>query len=174
MNIPFVIFLFITILAAVLILAYTIQCDFQSIKASKQLIIAIENNDLNMARDVITQHPKSVNTLPSSSPRWWQVLAEKPNVYYPLQESCYRGRYDIVKLLIENGADCNLVWKGISSSKSPLMCAVLSESERNRDIIELLLMNGANITQKDDEDKTAYDYAVIIDNLELAELLKPQ
>lgn len=90
-----------------------------------------------------------------------------------LQESCSWGNYDIVKLLVDNGADCNLTWKGIEGSKSPLMWAVLSGSEKTIDIIELLLKHGSDKSMKDKRGKTAYDYAVENNKTELAKLLKP-
>lgn len=155
------------------ILIYTLISNSQSVKASKQLVAAIEDNDLQTVSDIINQNPKSVNTLPSSSPWWLELIAEQPDVYYPLQKACIWGRYEIIKKLINSGADCNLTWKGTYGSKSPLICAVVSESEETIDIIKLLMDNGADKSLKDNRGKTAYDYAIEEGNLELAELLKP-
>jgi len=101
------------------------------------------------------------------------MISEQRTVSYPLQRACWGGDYNIVKLLLDNLADVNLVWKGIEGSKSPLIRSVLSRSERMEEIIELLLIHGADKTYKDSSGKTAYDYAVEEGNLKLAELLKP-
>jgi ankyrin repeat protein len=156
-----------------IILTFTITSNFQSVKASKQLTVAIENNDLQEVQNIVGQYPKSVNTLPSMSPRWWQVLSEQPHYFYPLQKACTWGNYDIIKFLVENGADCNLAWKGIESSSTPLMNAVCSGSERKMDIVKILIEHGADKSIKDEGGKTAYDYAIENGYDELAELLKP-
>jgi len=173
MNKLFIIFLCVVIVVAGLILAYTFQCDLQSIKASKTLVEAIGNHDLLEVGRIINEYPDCVNTLPSFSPRWFQVIAEQPTVSYPLQRACWGGNYDIVKLLIENGADCNLVWKGIEGSKTPLIRAVLSGSENMTDILNILLEFGADKSIKDYRGKTAYDYAKELGYINLVDLLQP-
>ena len=141
-------------------------------KMSKLLIIAIEDNDYDEVKIIIDKEPESINSLPSMSPWFWQLITEQPSVSFPLQEACLWGRYDIVKLLLEKGADCNLVWKGINGSKSPLMCAVISNTEESEAIIELLLQQGANKTYIDECGKSAYDYAVESKNIVLQNMLK--
>ncbi|NLY31477.1 MAG: ankyrin repeat domain-containing protein [Firmicutes bacterium] len=168
-----IIFTAIIVLIGGTIMIFTLTNNSQSVKASKQLVIAIGDHDLLKVEEIVKQYPKSVNTLPSMSPWWWQLISEQPPVSFPLQRACWGGDYDIVKLLIDNGADANLVWKGIEGSKSPMMRSVLSGSERTQEIVELLLEHGADKSIKDSSGKTAYDYAVEEDNLELAELLKP-
>ena len=152
---------------------FTLIRDSKTVKAAKKLVVAIENNDIQTVSNVIERYPKSVNTLPSFSPWWWQLITEQPDVYYPLQEACSGGNYDVTKFLIENGAEVNQTWKGIESSRTPLMWAVISGSDRTTDILKLLLEHGANRSAKDSQGKTAYDYAVQNEFLELAELLKP-
>jgi hypothetical protein len=155
------------------IMIYSFWSDTQSIQASKQLVVAIGNHDILKVKEIVKQYPKSVNTLPTMGPWWWQMISEQPSVSYPLQRACWGGDYDIVKLLLDNKANANLVWKGIEGSKSPLIRSVLSRSERTEEIIELLLIYGADKSYKDSSGKTAYDYAVEEGYLEIAELLKP-
>lgn len=168
-----IIIIVVAVLIGGTILVFTLTSDSQSVKASKQLVAAIEDNDLQTVSDIIKQTPKSINTLPSLSPWWWQLISEQPDVYYPLQKACTWGNYDIVKLLIDNGADINLTWKGIESSSTPLMNAIRSGSEKKIDIIKLLLEQGADKSSKDKHSKTAYDYAIENGDDELADLLKP-
>ncbi len=141
-------------------------------KMSKLLIIAIEDNDYDEVKIIIDKEPESINSLPSVAPWSWQLITEQSSVSFPLQEACLWGRYDIVKLLLEKGADCNLVWKGINGSKSPLMCTVISNTEESKAIIELLLQHGADKTYIDECGKSAYDYAVENENIIFQELLK--
>lgn len=172
-KIAIIIFASIIILVGGTVLIFNNTNYYKSVEVSKELVVAIGDHNLSKVEEIITQHPKSVNTLPSISPWWWQLITEQPSVSFPLQRACWGGDYDIVKLLIDNGADVNLVWKGIEGSKSPLMRAVLSGSERTEQIVELLLENGADKSMKDSSEKTAYDYAVEKGDIELAELLKP-
>ena len=139
---------------------------------SKLLIVAIEEGDYDEVKSIIEEEPESINSLPTIAPWLWQVFTEQPEVSYPLQEACLWGRYDVVKLFLEEGADCNLVWKGIWGSKSPLSCAVLSGAEESERIIRLLLQYGADKTYVDYCKKTAYDYAVERENEVLQELLR--
>ena len=143
-----------------------------AIKASANLITAIREDNTELAISIINKNPNCVNCLPTMLPWWFQLLMELPEVTYPLQEACVWGRYDIVKCLLDNGADCNLVWKGINGSVSPLMYAVIADNENSEDIILLLLDSGADKTYTDKFGRTAYDYAVEYENEILQELLK--
>ena len=168
-----IIFIAVVVMIVGAIMNYSFKNDIQSTQASKQLVDAIGDHDLLKVKAIVRQYPKSVNTLPTMSPWWWQMISEQPTVSYPLQRACWGGDYNIVKLLLDNQADVNLVWEGIEGSKSPLIRSVLSRSERMEEIIELLLIHGADKTYKDSSGKTAYDYAIEEGNLKLAELLKP-
>jgi hypothetical protein len=164
---------FIILLIGVAFMFFTFYNDSPLVKASKQLVVAIENNDLHAVSEIVKQDPKVVNTLPSSFPWWWEFITEQPDVYYPLQEACAWGNYDIVKLLIDNGADINLTWKGINSSSTPLIMAIRYGGETTVDIVILLLEHGADKSIIDKHGKTAYDYALESGVQELIELLKP-
>jgi len=66
-----------------------------------------------------------------------------------------RGNANMVKLLIEYGADV----RGINNNGvSILMTAVLTG---NKEIVKLLIENNTNIFSTDKNGKTAYDYAII-------------
>ncbi len=72
-------------------------------------------------------------------------------------------------LLEEKGFDVNY---SDTSKMTALMLSVYWE-DANEDTIKILLENGANISLKDENGKSAYDYAIQNGNEEFAELLKP-
>lgn len=139
---------------------------------SKKLTIAVQENDIYRIKAIIQEEPHCVNLLPTITPRFIQIILELPVVCYPLQTACSWGNYDVIKIFLENGADCNLVWKGREGSQSPLIRTVLSGVDESEQIIQLLLQYGADKDYVDESGKTAYDYAVESDNAVLQELLK--
>ena len=89
----------------------------------------------------------------------------------PLQTACYTGKNEIVKLLVENGADVNYQDKYIKST--PLIEIVNFNGEENVNLIaNYLLDHGADKTKKDRFGKTAMDYAKKTNNKDLIELLQ--
>ena len=167
-----IILITIAVLIGGTVLVFTHTGYDQSAQGSNQLIAAIKDNDAQKVIDVIKQYPQSVNALPTTSPWWWQLLSESPQVYYPLQVACYIGNNEMIKLLIDNGADVNLVYKGIEGSKPPLTLSIFSQSETRLENVKLLVESGADKTIQDNAGKTAYDYAVENGFSDLAELLK--
>jgi len=79
---------------------------------------------------------------------------------------CFKGNAPIADLLIEKGADVNATNK---NGTSPLIFATQYEKEN---VIMSLLNASANKTIKDNEGKTAYDYALEKRLNHLLELLK--
>ena len=140
---------------------------------SEKMTIAIEKNDIQQVKEILKEEPRCVNSLPTTAPAWLHIIMELPEVGYPLQTACLWGRYEIVEILLENGADCNLTWSGgIWSSKSTLICAVVSDTENSVAIVELLLKNGADKTYIDQNGKSAYSYAVEQDATDIILLLQ--
>jgi ankyrin repeat protein len=86
----------------------------------------------------------------------------------PLHAACYWNHIDIVKLLIENGADINAVnaW-----NITPLLYAVVC---RYHDIVQELLDNGADPQAKAHNDKTAVGIADLFKDSKLVNLLNDQ
>lgn len=180
-----IILIIVAVLSGGMVFIFTHSVYYQSVQDSKQLVGAIQVDDVQKATDIVKQNPKSVNALPSTSPWWWQLISESPEVFYPLQEACSWENYDMVKLLIENGADVNLSYKGIESAAPPLILAIqtqikkpwMNENPPSRettiDIIRLLIEHGADKSIKDSHGKTAYDYVVENGFSNLVELLRP-
>ena len=75
---------------------------------------------------------------------------------------------EIVKLLIDEGADVNIK---NSQGQTALMMAAFWHTN-NIDIVKMLLDNGADVNAKDNQDKTALDYAKKEKHTKIANLLK--
>jgi ankyrin repeat protein len=81
----------------------------------------------------------------------------------PLHVACRNNQVDIIRILLENGADPNSV---DDFGQTPLIELMLMDTDNtniNNDVsvaIELLLEHGADINAKDDENDTALMYAV--------------
>lgn len=94
----------------------------------------------------------------SSSQNGYQV--------FPLHSALSNNQNNIAKMLIEAGAEVNVLQ---SSRISPLH---LAAQEGNIDLIIVLLEHGANIAQKNELGQTASDLAAQKGFLEIAEILK--
>ena len=103
---------------------------------SSKLVAAIEDNDIEKLEDLLKK-PGNVN----SQPRVFSFDGTFPPISYAAGD----GKYEMVKLLLENGADPNA--KGVNSF-TPLHLALnaLNNHYSNRfDIAKLLIEYGANV-----------------------------
>ena len=180
--------LFFSVIIIILVIVFTamgvmkIIDNNKTAQYSKQLNTAIQNDDLEVAKDIIDQCPNCVNSLPTIMPYLIRYLWDYPAQLYPLQEACYGENYSMVQLLIENGANVNCAGQRIWESDPPLTMIVRAHlpwleepkpiDETDLKIIRLLLENGADKTIKDCHGKTAYDYAVELNDPDLEKLLK--
>jgi len=161
----------VAIIIAFGVILFTHSSYYQSVESSKELVKAILENDYDAATEVLSDNPDCINTLPSFSPWWWRLMTEHPSVIFPLQQACYMGDFKMVKLMLDYGAEVNLVPPGIEGSQPPLTCAVISGSPESAEIISLLLESGADKSLADHGGRTALDYAVELSHTELIELL---
>lgn len=74
-------------------------------------------------------------------------------------------RYDLVKRLVEHGADVDAV---DSDGRTALMFAVLSE---NLQVVKFLIESGADINKVDNKGFSALVFAVILNNVDITKLL---
>eukprot|EP00116_Pleurobrachia_bachei_P008454 sb/3468716/ len=86
----------------------------------------------------------------------------------PLMRACSMSRYDIVKKLLECGADVNF---GNSANKTSAMLACLTG---NLEIIKLLVAHKANLRLRDRSGATCLHYAIDSANTELIRYLITQ
>lgn len=126
-----------------------------NIKTS-QLMTAIQQNDIDEASRLAANNKQCVNRLDSLFPRLSVML--DGSVIYPLQEACQEGCYEIVQVLIENGADVNCVDPTIHST--PLIMTLRSNHQNRFEIADLLIKNGADmITVTDDRNENVLSAA---------------
>lgn len=100
-----------------------------------------ENNILKLERALMIGNPNYVkgNAL-------WDHLCEAPFKKSPLQLACYKGNFDMVKLMVEKGADVN--YTKINAVYSPLICTILGQSEKDLEIVNYLIGKGADVTYR--------------------------
>ncbi len=140
---------------------------------------------LEQIKDLVKANPKVVDEISKEG-------------FSPLILACYRGNNLVAKYLIEN--DCNI--NGNSAMGTPLMsCIVKGNNEmakfliekkanlnladangmtaliysvqfQNIELIELLLKNKVDQSQKDKQEKTAFEYATFSGNEKIINLLK--
>ena len=80
-----------------------------------------------------------------------------PNKGSPLTGACHSQNVEIVYMLLEHGADPNLVCDINSKQELPLFVAAAKD---NSEVVELLLRYGANIDLTDTEGNTALHQAI--------------
>jgi len=103
-----------------------------------QMLKAIENDNIALLRiNLLFGDPDSITMNPIID------LISDVILKTPLQAACCEGNIDMVKLLVEKGADVNYTTR--SCGCSPLWWAAESESPNNLEIVRYLLKNGADV-----------------------------
>jgi len=86
-----------------------------------------------------------------------------------LHVACRNNKVDVIRVLLENGADPNSV---DDFGQTPLIELMLMENDGNvTAAIELLLEHGADINAKDSEDTTALMFACLSNNKNAVDVL---
>ena len=116
-------------------------------KIAEKIYEAIETNNQQWLRKILTQTPEMVD-------QPLRPYIKRDSISVPIVFATYRGRLEIVKILIEAGAQINLT---DSHGDTALHEAVF---RKHMDIVKLLLENGADINIHGGEGKTALLYAV--------------
>ena len=104
-----------------------------------RMLDAIEKGNINKLESILKfADPDSVSGI-----RILDVLCENRRRRTPLGAACEKGDLEMVKLMLEKGADVNYVPR--NAYASPLGFAVLSDSVENLEIVRLLLAEGADV-----------------------------
>lgn len=106
---------------------------------SKKLVLAIKEENVIAVQQIVEKKPNCINTYPSITSKWWQS-AMNQRVCYPLNAACDTGNLDIIKLLIENGADVNC-----NDGLTPLSITYSSKVDNWYVISQILIKNGASL-----------------------------
>ncbi len=130
-------FKIILILIALFLVLNMIYVGYGKIQCNR-MIDAIENNDITELESILKfANPNCVTDTTIGA-----MLGQKAQ-HTPLGEACNAGNFEMVKLLIENGADVNYVPR--YTLNTPLSFAVQSRSVDNFKIVKLLIENGADV-----------------------------
>ena len=111
---------------------------------AKKLNKAIKAEDFDTVNRIISECPEAINTYPTVAPMWWQAEILMATIYYPLSEACKTGNLEMVKLLVENGADVNSLTPG-KEVVTPIHTALLFGKGDWYDIVMYLIESGASI-----------------------------
>ena len=121
---------------------------------AKKLVEAIKQKDISKVECIVEKYPRCVNTFPSVSSHWWRavmgIVAD-----FPLVEACGVGDTEIVRYLIEHGADVNC-----DDGYSPLSVTLIGKPEGWHDTFYYLIDHGADLSYVTYYGTTAVEDAV--------------
>ena len=95
------------------------------------------------------------------------ALVNIPEVISPLSAAVHEGHYDIVKFIINAGANVN-VQEERYHGVTPL---IIASTHGNLPIVQLLLQSGADVTIQDNKGYTAIDAAKVLQHQEILRVL---
>jgi ankyrin repeat protein len=132
----------IRLLLAVVLITLTVTLFYRGIVVSfsKQLVVAIKNDDINAVEKIIDKCPACVNYYPGFAPLFVYSLLEAP-ISYPLIYAIWVDDPTIIRSLVDTGADPNCVMDG----KCPLWYVYRSKNEHWYDISCYLIDNDADV-----------------------------
>jgi ankyrin repeat protein len=122
-------------------------------KLDSILLQAVENGNLEGVRELLASH--IVPDIEVNDSRGWTALIHATG----------NNHADMLKLLIDNGADVN------AKDKDGRTALLTAATWNYINIAKMLIDNGANINAKDKDGKTALMLAAIINNKDMVKML---
>lgn len=123
----------------------------------KNINLAIEDKNITKIKKLIKN--KNLNQIYKGAD--CEIELERP-CHSPLQLACSYGEYEIVKLLVENGADVNYMETIGDAEQTPLIHTIDTMYDVNIEsqlkIVKYLLNNGADKSIKDNRGNNALYY----------------
>lgn len=110
-----------------------------NIRHSKQLVEAIRAENIPAIEGIISEHPECIDCFPGVFPIPFYWFIEWP-MDYPLITAVEGNNIDIIKILVDSGADINC-----NSGDTPLRRAYLNKSDNWYQISCYLIENGADL-----------------------------
>jgi ankyrin repeat protein len=92
--------------------------------------------------------------------------------YTALHRAACFGHYEVVELLLHNGANVNAIVP--LSHLTPLLCMFCRNCESDPHIAKILIENGAHINHKDRWGDTAFDIAKALNHKKVVQLLQTE
>lgn len=135
------------------------------------LLDSVDKGDISTIKDLIDKN--YINGLPLKEMRNFVVA--------PLKYAIESKEYNIIKLLLESGADINSLSNWIYGYDTPIQHAIIKAMDsynsygtptRETNIIELLLSYNCDTNILDGKYKTALDIAIELNHYEAIELVK--
>ena len=130
----------IALIVVVIVLLVAFAKPLGRIYGSVKIVEAIKKGDIAEIRKILQKEPSAVNSPATYAPKGLYVLLTDRHVPYPLIEACYTDNIEIVKLLVEAGADVNCY-----NGTTPLSVVYRSKKEDWYEISQYLIENGASL-----------------------------
>jgi len=123
------------------VITYMVSNYYNNQFYAQKLIVAIDNNDVEGVSNLLESTTGNLN----SKIFLLDIFAKlgESNNYTPLHEACIKGNFKIVKMLVDAGANVNVV-EPITKS-TPLSSALSNIKEERIRIANLLIERGANV-----------------------------
>ncbi|MCM1089236.1 MAG: ankyrin repeat domain-containing protein [Muribaculum sp.] len=108
---------------------------------AKRLVHAIEKEDIDTVEQILEKCPSCAGTYPQIWPeRIFNAICENRGTTYPLITACGMDNFEIVKILVEAGADVNC-----NDGRTPLSLTYCAKKEHWYQISLYLIENGVSL-----------------------------